>query len=141
MENRIKECQFDLYADRTSTATMRANQLRRCCAILEEYLSDRGGGLGVDFAEGFFFQSGDAVLELTVLHAAELRFDELTCALSEAKSRFRSCFRSALQPAVISNGQVVNDTGMAPSMLVRLSHAALPRSPFDELRSAAVTQR
>jgi hypothetical protein len=28
MENRIKECQLDLYADRTSTATLRANQLR-----------------------------------------------------------------------------------------------------------------
>jgi DDE family transposase len=28
MENRIKECQLDLYADRTSSATMRANQLR-----------------------------------------------------------------------------------------------------------------
>jgi hypothetical protein len=28
MENRIKECQLDLFADRTSTATMRANQLR-----------------------------------------------------------------------------------------------------------------
>jgi len=28
MENRIKECQHDLYADRTSAATMRANQLR-----------------------------------------------------------------------------------------------------------------
>ena len=28
MENRIKECQLDLYADRTSAATMRANQLR-----------------------------------------------------------------------------------------------------------------
>jgi len=28
MENRIKECQIDLFADRTSTATMRANQLR-----------------------------------------------------------------------------------------------------------------
>jgi len=28
MENRIKECQMDLFADRTSTATMRANQLR-----------------------------------------------------------------------------------------------------------------
>ncbi len=27
-ENRIKECQLDLYADRTSTHTMRANQLR-----------------------------------------------------------------------------------------------------------------
>jgi hypothetical protein len=28
VENRIKECQLDLYADRTSTATVRANQLR-----------------------------------------------------------------------------------------------------------------
>jgi len=28
MENRIKECQLDRFADRTSTATMRANQLR-----------------------------------------------------------------------------------------------------------------
>jgi len=28
MENRIKKCQLDLYADRTSTETMRANQLR-----------------------------------------------------------------------------------------------------------------
>jgi hypothetical protein len=28
MENRIKECQLDLFADRTSTATMLANQLR-----------------------------------------------------------------------------------------------------------------
>ena len=28
MENRIKECQLDLLADRTSAATMRANQLR-----------------------------------------------------------------------------------------------------------------
>jgi hypothetical protein len=28
MENRIKECQVDLFADRTSAATMRANQLR-----------------------------------------------------------------------------------------------------------------
>ena len=28
MENRIKECQGDLFADRTSTTTMRANQLR-----------------------------------------------------------------------------------------------------------------
>jgi len=28
MENRIKECQLDLFADRTSAASMRANQLR-----------------------------------------------------------------------------------------------------------------
>ena len=28
MENRIKECQLDLFADRTSANTMRTNQLR-----------------------------------------------------------------------------------------------------------------
>jgi hypothetical protein len=28
MKNRIKECQLDPFADRTSAATMRANQLR-----------------------------------------------------------------------------------------------------------------
>jgi Transposase DDE domain group 1 len=28
MENRIKECQFDLYADRTSAPTMRAKSCR-----------------------------------------------------------------------------------------------------------------
>ena len=40
MENRIKECQLDLFSDRTSAATMRANQIRlsyiphpRVCAI------------------------------------------------------------------------------------------------------------
>jgi Transposase DDE domain group 1 len=34
MENRLKECQLDLYADRTSAATMRANQLRLWFASL-----------------------------------------------------------------------------------------------------------
>ena len=34
MENRIKECQLDLHADRTSAATMRANQLRLWFASL-----------------------------------------------------------------------------------------------------------
>jgi Transposase DDE domain group 1 len=34
MENRIKECQADLFADRTSAATMRANQLRLWFASL-----------------------------------------------------------------------------------------------------------
>lgn len=33
MENRIKECQMDLFADRTSTSTMRANQLRLWCGL------------------------------------------------------------------------------------------------------------
>ena len=40
MENRIKECQLDLYADRTSAATMRANQLRLSFASLAYVLME-----------------------------------------------------------------------------------------------------
>src|SRR5439155_5065761 len=37
-ENRIKECQLDLYADRTSAKTMRANQLRLWFAAMASVL-------------------------------------------------------------------------------------------------------
>jgi DDE family transposase len=40
MENRIKECQMDLFADRTSTATMKANQLRLWFASMAYVLTD-----------------------------------------------------------------------------------------------------
>jgi hypothetical protein len=54
MENRIKECQGDLFADRTSTATMRANQLRLWLASFAYVLicAVRRIGLGhTQFAE------------------------------------------------------------------------------------------
>jgi hypothetical protein len=38
MENRIKECQLDLFADRTSAHTMRANQLRLWLAAMADVL-------------------------------------------------------------------------------------------------------
>jgi hypothetical protein len=38
MENRIKESQLDLFADRTSAATMRANQLRLWFAAMADVL-------------------------------------------------------------------------------------------------------
>ena len=40
MENRIKECQMDLFADRTSTGTMKANQLRLWFASMAYVLID-----------------------------------------------------------------------------------------------------
>lgn len=40
MENRIKECQMDLFADRTSTHTMKANQLRLWLASMAYVLLD-----------------------------------------------------------------------------------------------------
>ena len=47
MENRIKECQLDLLADRTSAATMRANQLRLWFASLAYVLTDAVRRIGL----------------------------------------------------------------------------------------------
>ena len=53
MENRIKEQQLDLFADRTSAATMRANQLRLWFASMAYVLVAplrRTGFAGTEFA-------------------------------------------------------------------------------------------
>jgi Transposase DDE domain group 1 len=47
MENRIKECQLDLFADRTSARTMRANQLRLWFASFAYLLIDSLRRLGL----------------------------------------------------------------------------------------------
>jgi hypothetical protein len=54
MENRVKECQADLFADRTSAATMRANQLRLWFASMAYVLICALRRIGLhhtDFAE------------------------------------------------------------------------------------------
>jgi len=51
MENRIKECQLDLFADRTSTATMRANQLRLWFASMAYVLVESVRRLGLQVTE------------------------------------------------------------------------------------------
>ena len=51
MENRIKECQLDLFADRTSTATMRANQLRLWFASMAYVLVESIRRLGLQATE------------------------------------------------------------------------------------------
>ena len=47
MENRIKECQLDLFADRTSAASMRANQLRLWFASMAYVLLEALRRLGL----------------------------------------------------------------------------------------------
>ena len=51
MENRIKECQIDLFADRTSTATMCANQLRLWFASMAYVLVESVRRLGLQASE------------------------------------------------------------------------------------------
>jgi hypothetical protein len=51
MENRIKECQADLFADRTSAATMRANQLRLWFAAMAYVLLCALRRIGLRFTQ------------------------------------------------------------------------------------------
>ena len=70
MENRIKECQGELFADRTSTATMRANQLRLWLASFAYALicAVRRGGL----AHTQFAQATCGTIRLKLLKLAGL---------------------------------------------------------------------
>ena len=71
MENRIKECQLDLYADRTSAATLRANQLRLWFASLAYVLMEAVRRLALAGAEMANATAGSIRLKLLKLGAVE----------------------------------------------------------------------
>lgn len=70
MENRIKECQGDLFADRTSTATMRANQLRLWFASMAYVLLCALRRIGLAHTQ--FAQATCATLRLKLLKIGAL---------------------------------------------------------------------
>ena len=69
MENRIKECQLDLYAERTSAATMRANQLRLWFASLAYVLIEAVRRLGLAGTEMADATAGSIRLKLLKIGA------------------------------------------------------------------------
>jgi hypothetical protein len=70
MENRIKECQGDLFADRTSTATMRANQLRLWFASMAYVLLSALRRIGLKHTQ--FAQATCGTLRLKLLKLGAL---------------------------------------------------------------------
>ncbi len=70
MENRIKECQLDLFADRTSTATMRANQLRLWFASMAYVLLTALRRIGLAHTQ--FAQATCGTIRLKLLKIAAL---------------------------------------------------------------------
>jgi hypothetical protein len=69
MENRIKECQLDLFADRTSAATMRANQLRLWFASFAYVLLCALRRLGLAFTQFARASCGSIRLKLLKIGA------------------------------------------------------------------------
>jgi hypothetical protein len=70
MENRIKECQGDLFADRTSTATLRANQLRLWFASMAYVLLCALRRIGLSHTQ--FAQATCGTIRLRLLKLAAL---------------------------------------------------------------------
>jgi hypothetical protein len=73
MENRIKECQLDLFADRTSAATMRANQLRLWFASMAYVLLTALRRIGLAHTELANATSGTIRLKLLKIGAQVTR--------------------------------------------------------------------
>src|SRR5947199_621358 len=70
MENRIKECQLDLYADRTSAHTMRANQLRLWFAAMAYVLISALRRIGLAHTQ--FARASCGTIRLKLLKLAAL---------------------------------------------------------------------
>ncbi len=70
MENRIKECQLDLFADRTSTGTMRANQLRLWLASMAYVLVSSLRRIGLSTTR--FARASCATIRLKLLKSGAL---------------------------------------------------------------------
>ena len=70
MENRIKECQLDLFADRTSTHTMRANQLRLWFASMAYVLISALRRIGLRHTQ--FAQAACGTIRLKLLKIGAL---------------------------------------------------------------------
>ena len=93
MENRIKECQLDLLADRTSTATMAANQLRLwfssfACVLLEGVAPGRSAD--TELAQATCGSIRPKLLKLGARVTVSVRRIEIAIASPPAPGRVRS---------------------------------------------------
>ena len=93
MENPIKECQLDLYADRTSAHTMRANQLRLWFASMAYVLIGALRRIGLKHTQ--FARASCGTIRLKLLKIGAL---VRTCAASSWLCRRRFPTRPSIMP-------------------------------------------
>jgi Transposase DDE domain group 1 len=85
MENRIKECQLDLFADRTSAASMSANQLRLWFASMAYVLLSALRRIGLPFTQFARASCGTIRLKLLKISAlVRLSVRRVTVAMASA---------------------------------------------------------
>jgi hypothetical protein len=85
MENRIKECQLDLFADRTSAASMQANQLRLWFASMAYVLLSALRRIGLPYTQFARASCGTIRLKLLKIGAlVRLSVRRVTVAMASA---------------------------------------------------------
>jgi hypothetical protein len=117
MENRIKECQADLFAGRTSTRTMRANQLRLWFAAMAYVLMCALRRLGLKHTQ--FAEATCGTIRLKLLKAGSVACGSVLLASDPPASR-----------AALGNGPNMCTLNLDPSSTVHdpeASYSALPR--------------
>jgi hypothetical protein len=101
MENRIKECQLDLYADRTSTATMRANQLRLWFASMAYVLLCAQRRIGLHDTDFATATCGTIRLKLLKIGAiVHFSVRRIKIAMASACPAARDWLRAAIRLAI-----------------------------------------
>ena len=95
MENGIKEQQLDLFADRTSTATMRANQLRLHWRVLAAALVEVVRSLapaGAEMAQAQFRRIGPGLPKVAAqMEVSVRRIRASTSSVFPRQARFAHC--------------------------------------------------
>ncbi len=157
MENRIKECQGDLFADRTPAATMRTNQLRLWFASMAYVLMcalRRIGLVGTDLAEatcgtirlrllkiGALVTRSVRRIKVCLPRAGDLRARSPSAAMRRGLSRART-------PIVNCRENAPTETppgGIAPAWPMHIMPASGRRNPNQatprEKAGLAVSQR
>jgi hypothetical protein len=137
MENRIKECQLDLYADRTSTATMRANQLRLWFASMAYVLLCALRRIGLHDTDFAAATCGTIRLKLLKIGAI-VRFSvrRIKIAMASACPAARDWLRAAIRLAIADgprlagvNAPPQRVTAAAPSPRLTEINSSLPPQP------------
>ena len=119
MENRIKECQLDLFADRTSAATMRANQLRLWFASMAYVLLCALRRIGLHDTEFAEATCGTIRLKLLKIGAlVRISVRRIKFAMASACPAAQDWGRAAIRLALAALG----------ARLARLTRAAAARN-------------
>ena len=141
MENRIKECQLDLYADRTSTATMRANQLRLWFASMAYVLLCALRRIALDHTPFAKATCGTIRLKLLKIGAlVRVSARRIKVAMASACPAAHTWGCAAKRLAAAANARASPAGHTSPQRVIHAASPPGPPRPLRDFRSQIIVQ-